>query len=125
MTTEVVQSGTGLNRGVLEKALEDRWDCDPETCFCARPCKHPDPAIVPEGSVKSRRSVLGMPRRSSHLKINRIGTLVDCHENGEATRSELEELGDLAKDEEDLGDVSRATDRTGHPSGRYDIGNHG
>ena len=92
--------------------MEDRWNCDPETCFCARPCKHPDSAIVPEGSVKSRQSVLGMPRRSSHLKINRIGTLVDCHENAEATRSELEELGDLAKDEEDLGDVSRATDKT-------------
>ena len=54
--------------------MEDRWNCDPETCFCARPCKHPDSAIVPEGSVKSRQSVLGMPRRSSHLKINRIGT---------------------------------------------------
>jgi hypothetical protein len=30
VTTEVVQSGTGLNRGVLEKALEDRWSCDPK-----------------------------------------------------------------------------------------------
>jgi hypothetical protein len=39
-------------------------------------------------------------------------TLMDCHKNAEATRSELEELGDLAKDEEDLGDVSRATDKT-------------
>jgi hypothetical protein len=116
VTTEVVQSGTGLNREVLEKALEDQWSCDPETCFRARSGKHPDPAIVPEGSMKSRRLVLYVPRRSSHLRINQIRTVMDCHENAEATRS---------KDEEDLGDVSRATDRTGHPSGRYDIENHG
>jgi hypothetical protein len=44
VTPEVVQSGTGLNRGVLETTLEDRWNCD----------THPEPAIVPEGSVKSR-----------------------------------------------------------------------
>ena len=30
---EVVQSWAGLNRGELEKALEDRWNCDPGTCF--------------------------------------------------------------------------------------------
>jgi hypothetical protein len=54
VTMEVVQSEAGLNRGVLEKALEDRWDCDPGTCFCTRPVKHPDPAIVPEGSVVSK-----------------------------------------------------------------------
>jgi hypothetical protein len=40
VTTEVVQSGTGLNRGVLETTLEDRWN--------------PEPAIVLEGSVKSQ-----------------------------------------------------------------------
>ena len=54
VTTEVVQSWTGLNRGVLEKALEDRWNCDPGMCFCTPPGKHPEPAIVPEGSVKSQ-----------------------------------------------------------------------
>jgi hypothetical protein len=94
---EVVQSLAGLNRGVLEKALEDRWNCDPGTCFCTRPGKHPEPTIVPEGSVKSQRSVLDMSRRSSYLEIDRIKTFLDCHEGTEVTRSELEELDDLER----------------------------
>ena len=53
VTTEVVQSGTGLYREVLEKTLEDRRNCNPEMCFCAHSNKHPASATVPEGSVKS------------------------------------------------------------------------
>jgi hypothetical protein len=97
VTTEVVQSWTGLNPGVLKKALEDRWNCDPGTCFCTRPGKHPEPTIVPEGSVKSQQSVLDMSRRSSYLEIDRIKTFLDCHEGTGVSRSELKELDDLER----------------------------
>ena len=83
VTAEVVQSGTGLNRGVLETTLEDRWN--------------PEPAIVLEGSVKSQRWVVDMSRRSSYLEIDRIKTFLDCHKGMEVTRSELEELDDLER----------------------------
>jgi hypothetical protein len=87
VTTEVIQSGTGLKRGVPETTLEDLWNCN----------THPEPAIVPEGSIKSRRLVLDMSRRSSYLEIDRIKTFLDRHKGTEVTRSELEELDDLER----------------------------
>jgi hypothetical protein len=69
VTAEVVQLGTGLNRGVLETTLEDRRDCD----------THPEPATIPEGSVKSRRSDLDVSRRSSYLEMDRIKSFLGRH----------------------------------------------
>jgi hypothetical protein len=89
VSTEVVQSGTGFYRGVLEKIFEDRWNCNLEMCFRAHSGKRTASTTIPEGSVKSRRS--------SHLRIGQIKTRLNCRENAEATRNELEELRDLRK----------------------------
>ena len=62
---------------------------------------------------------------NTHPAEDREDGRANNNRNAEATRSRLEELSDLTKDERDLGDGSRATDRTGHPPGRYDIRNHG
>ena len=86
---EVVQSGTGLYRGVLEIFFEDRWNCNLEMCFRAHSGKRPASTTIPEGSARSRRS--------SHPRIGQIRTKLNCHENAEATCSELEELRDLTK----------------------------
>jgi hypothetical protein len=84
---EVVQSGTGLYRGVLEIFFEDRWNCNLEMCFRAHLGKRPASTSIPEGSVRSRRS--------SHLRM--IRTRLNCRENAEAARNKLEELRDLTK----------------------------
>jgi hypothetical protein len=78
-TPEVVQSGTGLNRGILETTSDDRRNCD----------TRPEPAMVPDGTVKSRRLVLDVARRSSYLKMDRIKSFLDCHNGMEVTGSEL------------------------------------
>jgi hypothetical protein len=75
VTPEVVQSGTGLNRGILETTLDDRRNCN----------THPGPAIAPEGAVKSRRSVLDVARRSSYLEMDRIKSFLDRHNGMEVT----------------------------------------
>ena len=83
----MVQSGTGLYRGVLEIFFEDRWNCNLEMCFRAHSGKRPASTSIPEGSVRSRRS--------SHLRM--IRTRLNCRENAEAARNKLEELRDLTK----------------------------
>ena len=91
-----MQFWTGLDPEVLETALTDRWNKNPGTCFCKCPGKHPEPVIVPEGPVRSQRSVLDVSWRSSYLEIDRIREL-NCHVSAEVTRKELGELGDLEK----------------------------
>ena len=88
---EVVQPWTGLNRETLEKALENRWNCDPGTYFCKPLEKPPEPVAVPEGSAKSQWLVLDMSRRSTYVEINPIVTFLDYHESAEVTREELKE----------------------------------
>ena len=89
VSTEVVQSGTGLYRGVLEIFFEDRWNCNLEMCFRAHSGKRPASTTIPEGSERSRRS--------SHPQIGQTRTRLNCRENAEAARNELEELRDLTK----------------------------
>jgi hypothetical protein len=79
----------GLYRGVLEKNFQDRCNCNLEMCFRAHSGKRPASTTIPEGSARSRRS--------SHPRIGQIRTKLNCHENAEAARNELKELGDLAK----------------------------
>ena len=40
---ETVQQWTDLTREELGKALKERWNEDPEVCFCKDPGKHPGP----------------------------------------------------------------------------------
>jgi hypothetical protein len=94
---EVVPSWTDLTRGVLEKALTDRWNQDPGVCFCRIPGKHPEPVTVPEGYVKSRRSVFDTSRRSCYIEIDRIRAFVSRYGGLDPTRRELEELDGLRK----------------------------
>ena len=53
--TETVQRWTGLTQEELGKALKERWNEDPEVCFCKDPGKHPRP--VSNELPKSQRSV--------------------------------------------------------------------
>ena len=92
---EVVPQWSNLTRGVLEKALTDRWNQDPGVCFCRVPEKHPEPITIPEGYVKSRRSVFDTSRRLCYIEIDRVRAFVSRHNGLDPTRGKLEELGTL------------------------------
>jgi hypothetical protein len=68
--TDAVQQWTGLIREKLGKALKERWNKDPEVCFCKDPGKHP--GLISNELPEGQRSVFDTSRRSCYIGVGKI-----------------------------------------------------
>jgi hypothetical protein len=90
---ETVQQWTDLTREELGKALKERWNEDPEVCFCKDPGKHPGP--VSNEIPKGQRSVFDTSRRSCYIGVRKIEEFMSTYVEETLTAAVLEKLKSL------------------------------
>jgi hypothetical protein len=90
---EIRRWWTDLTREKLGKALKERWNKEPEVCFCQDPGKHPRP--VSNELPKGRRSVFDTSRRSCYIGVRKIEEFMSKNVEETLTAAVLEELKSL------------------------------